>query len=129
MTFQEWFTKNQKYIDPMDMTAWLEDAFNAGHKSAVSEPDVLVAYSREDGHREWASAGAWLRKGEAIAVIDVPATPPAIAVSKPVAWMSKTGHGTYFRESITPELEELEHGGNKMWTPLYTTPPAEAKPQ
>lgn len=41
-----------------------------------------------------------------------PATP------EPVAWVSKTGHGTYFRESITPELASLEHGGRKMWRPL-----------
>lgn len=37
---------------------------------------------------------------------------------EPVAWISKTGHGTYFRQSITPELASLEHGGCKMWRPL-----------
>lgn len=40
------------------------------------------------------------------------------ATDEPVAWISKTGHGTYFRESITPELASLEHGGRKMWHPL-----------
>lgn len=37
---------------------------------------------------------------------------------EPVAWISKTGHGVYYRQSITPELASLEHGGNKMWRPL-----------
>lgn len=44
------------------------------------------------------------------------------AQQKPVAWISRTGHGTYFRESITHGLEALEFGGNKMWTPLYECP-------
>ncbi len=46
----------------------------------------------------------------------------ALTPEEPVAWISKTGHGTYFRETITPELVELEFGGRKMWTPLYTAP-------
>lgn len=54
-----------------------------------------------------------------------PATP------EPVAWVSKTGHGTYFRESITPELASLEHGGRKMWRPLTyaDTHPAPGVPE
>ena len=36
-----------------------------------------------------------------------------------VAWMLKTGHGTYFQETISEEQKELEFGGKKMWVPLY----------
>ena len=39
-------------------------------------------------------------------------------MSNPLGYVSKTGHGTYFRETITPELAALEHGGKKMWTPV-----------
>ncbi len=42
---------------------------------------------------------------------------------EPVAWMSKTGHGTYWREHITQTLREMEFGGRPIWTPLYTAPP------
>ena len=50
---------------------------------------------------------------------------------EPVAWISKTGHGTYFRQSITPELASLEHGGRKMWRPLTyaDTHPAPGVPE
>ena len=34
--------------------------------------------------------------------------------AQPVAWVCKSGHGTVFRESITPELASLEHGGRKV---------------
>lgn len=37
-----------------------------------------------------------------------------------LGYVSKTGHGTYYRETITPELAELEQGGRKMWTPLVS---------
>jgi hypothetical protein len=45
---------------------------------------------------------------------------------KPIGYISKTGHGTYFRESITPELAALTHGGNPMWTPVGPITPAAA---
>ena len=38
---------------------------------------------------------------------------------EPVAWRMVTGHGTSYRENITPELVALEFGGVKMWQPLY----------
>lgn len=34
--------------------------------------DILAAYSRTDGHREWVNVGTWLRKGEVIAQMDDP---------------------------------------------------------
>jgi hypothetical protein len=37
-----------------------------------------------------------------------------------LGYISKTGHGTYFRETITDELAALEQGGRKMWTPLVS---------
>ena len=37
-----------------------------------------------------------------------------------LGYVSKTGHSTYFRETITPELAEIAHGGRKMWTPLVS---------
>lgn len=40
-------------------------------------------------------------------------------MDKPVAWMLKTGHGTYFQETISEEMKALEFGGKKMWVPLY----------
>lgn len=48
--------------------------------------------------------------------------------AEPVGYISKTGHGTYFRETITPELAALEHGGRKMWTPVVAAPPAAPAP-
>ena len=45
----------------------------------------------------------------------------------PLGYISKTGHGTYFRENITPELVELEHGGRKMWTPVVDAAVSAAK--
>lgn len=46
---------------------------------------------------------------------ETPTTQPA---GKVLGYVSKTGHGTYYRETITPALAALEHGGRKMWTPL-----------
>ena len=37
------------------------------------------------------------------------------AAPKVVGYLSKTGHGTYFRETITPALAELEWCGTPMW--------------
>ena len=42
---------------------------------------------------------------------------------EPVAWMCKTGHGTFLRETITEEMANFTHGGKKAWEPLYTAPP------
>lgn len=48
-------------------------------------------------------------------------TEQAVALAeKPAGYISRTGHGTYFKETITPDLAELEHGGNKMWVALFT---------
>jgi len=108
-------------------------AYKAG-KSAVSEPPIKFKHGCK-----WCGQLSGCEHVKPTPAASVPAkkmvTPyitqehfdRAFPVSEPVAWMSKTGHGVYFRESITPELAALEHGGNKMWTPLYTTPPAEAK--
>lgn len=42
---------------------------------------------------------------------------------EPVAWMCKTGHGTFLRETINEEMANFTHGGKKAWEPLYTAPP------
>jgi hypothetical protein len=43
--------------------------------------------------------------------------------AQPVMWMMRSGHGTHYREVMTPELEALTFAGKPMWTPLYTAPP------
>lgn len=53
-----------------------------------------------------------------------PPAAPAVPMPEPIGYVSKTGHGTYFRETITPELAALEQGGRKMWTPVVAAPPA-----
>jgi hypothetical protein len=58
---------------------------------------------------------------------DTPQAPVAVAQEPVVAWMSKTGHGTYWRESITPELAALRHGGNPVWRALVYATPGGAK--
>ena len=47
---------------------------------------------------------------------------------EPLGYVSITGHGTYFRITITPELAALEQGGRKMWTPVVAAPPAAPAP-
>ena len=47
---------------------------------------------------------------------------------EPLGYVSITGHGTYFRITITPELAALEQGGRKMWTPVVAAPPAASAP-
>ena len=37
-----------------------------------------------------------------------------------LGYISKTGHGTYYRETVSSELATLEQGGRKMWTPLVS---------
>lgn len=46
------------------------------------------------------------------------------AAPKVVGYISKTGHGTYFRESITPALAALEFAGVPMWRPVSFAKPA-----
>ena len=36
-------------------------------EAAAAEVDILAAYSRTDGRREWVSVGTWLRHGEVVA--------------------------------------------------------------
>ena len=36
------------------------------------EVDILAAYSRTDGRREWVSVGVWLRRGEVVALMADP---------------------------------------------------------
>ena len=42
----------------------------------------------------------------------------AQAMPKVAGYLSKTGHGSYFRETITPSLAELEWCGMPMWRPV-----------
>lgn len=38
----------------------------------AADVDILAAYSRSDGRREWVSVGTWLRPGEVVAHMDDP---------------------------------------------------------
>ncbi len=93
------------------------------------------ARAARDGQRHWHDWSDWqvatLEHGQAVThparnpteddewqmqlLYRHPAAQPAPV---PVGYISKTGHGTYFRETITPELAALEFGGRKMWTPV-----------
>ncbi len=42
----------------------------------------------------------------------------AQAMPKVAGYLSKTGHGSYFRETITPALAGLEWCGTPMWRPV-----------
>lgn len=42
----------------------------------------------------------------------------AQAASQVVGYLSRTGHGTYFRESLTPTVARLEFGGKPVWRPV-----------
>lgn len=43
----------------------------AARERWLADLDVLDRYEREDGRRTWHSVGAWLRPGQAIAVVDM----------------------------------------------------------
>lgn len=48
-------------------------------------------------------------------------TEQAVALAeKPIGYIIRTGHGVHFREKLSPGLEALEHGGNKIWAPVFT---------
>jgi hypothetical protein len=92
-------------------------AFEAGRKSAVSEP---VAYIRKDQLQKSAQSALLCEvtpepRQDRIGIYT---TPPAAAVSKPikpVLWVSDLGEGI---ETMTT------HKFGESWTPLYITPPA-----
>ena len=45
---------------------------------------------------------------------DMPKMPPQ------VGWYSKTGHGTFMKESLSVIHQALMHGDRPIWQPLYT---------
>ena len=57
-------------------------------------------------------------------------TNPQPAVhGEPVGWVAKSGHGTYFRETITDDLKSLSFAGRPYWRPVsYTHPQPERVP-
>ena len=45
--------------------------------------------------------------------------PDAVLYSAPIiGYVCRTGHGSQFKETISPELAALEWGGKKMWVPV-----------
>lgn len=49
------------------------------------------------------------------------------AQSELIGYYSKTGHGTYYHETLTPEIAELTHGGVPMWKPMFAAPVQQEK--
>ena len=46
-----------------------------------------------------------------------------VKLPEPIGYVVKTGHGTYYRETLTPELRALGWAGcGPMWAPLFDKP-------
>lgn len=45
-----------------------------------------------------------------------------VKLPESIGYVSKTGHGTYFRETLTPELRALGWAGKPVWTKIYDEP-------
>lgn len=56
-------------------------ALRAALDASGDDVDILAAYSRTDGRREWVSVGTWLRPGEVVAHMDDPR--PNASLSRP----------------------------------------------
>lgn len=64
-TFEEWFAKNQKYVEPKDINAWLQEAFEAGLASKAETATKLadsLRYAIRQGEHDILPTGSELRE-------------------------------------------------------------------
>lgn len=85
------------------------------------DKQALAWRESSDAYKERKETAAELRRLDAENA-QLRAELEAIYSAEPVAWRSKTGHGTYFREAITDDLKNIVFGGNRMWSPLIPLP-------
>lgn len=76
--------------------------------------DVLAQYSHTQAD-QWLPAPLHVLRKEIRAHLAQPE-------QEPIGWLMESGHGTIFRKDLSPEHQALEHGGVKMWRPVYDHP-------
>lgn len=72
---EHWRDANSAMVVAGQVTHWAEPNGPAdGNCASIAgdDLDVLAAYSRTDGRREWVNVGVWLRPGEVVAHMDDP---------------------------------------------------------
>ena len=94
------------------------------------EEEVIGTYGRGDGHRDWVSAGAWLREGDRIVVMRAPVSSlpqaPQPTPFLPGEYERMTENGRKAWAGVDPK--DLRAGGDgqaplgEQWRPIESAP-------
>ena len=80
----------------------------------AKQPEILAEYTGINGHRQWASVGAWLYEGDAIAVIS-DHFPDATKMVQPLGWYCVSRDGIATQCADQRDAEMTAKSGNRDW--------------
>lgn len=80
----------------------------------AKQPEILAQYSGFNGHRQWASVGAWLYEGDAIAVISDHFR-GVTKMMQPLGWYCVSRDGLATQCADQRDAEMTAKSGNRDW--------------